>query len=267
MDTLVLCYHAVSRDWDTALAVTPEELEGQLEALRARGYVGATFADAVNAPPARKTVAVTFDDAYESVRALAAPVLARIGWPATVFVPSALVGRDEPMSWPGIDHWVGTPHADELKGMGWHGVHELAEEGWEIGSHTLTHPHLTQLDEIELHDELLYSRLEIEDRLGTPCPSIAYPYGDVDDRVMAAAGEAGYAYGATLPDSRATWPRARPLGWPRVGIYPGTTAGRFTLEISPWLRRVRSTPALVPLRAAGALRGRVRRRLTGTSPS
>ena len=53
-----------------------------------RGYRGATFEDAVSAPPARRTLAVTFDDAYLSVLELGKPILDRLGLVATVFVPT-----------------------------------------------------------------------------------------------------------------------------------------------------------------------------------
>jgi peptidoglycan/xylan/chitin deacetylase (PgdA/CDA1 family) len=61
-DVLVLCYHAVSVRWPAELSVTPERLEEQLRLLVRRGFKGATFHQAVIAPPAPRTLAVTFDD-------------------------------------------------------------------------------------------------------------------------------------------------------------------------------------------------------------
>jgi len=85
-DVLVLCYHAMSRDWGAGFSATPDRLEAQIGSLLERGYEGATFSDAVNRPLAERTLAVTFDDSYRSVIELAAPVLARLGVPGTVFV-------------------------------------------------------------------------------------------------------------------------------------------------------------------------------------
>ena len=90
----------------------------------ARGYRGATFHDAVHAPPAPKTFAVTFDDAYRSVIELGFPILSRLGVPGTVFVPTSFTGSEEPMSWPGIDHWLGGPHESELVPMSWEELDE-----------------------------------------------------------------------------------------------------------------------------------------------
>lgn len=236
-DVLVLCYHAVSPDWSAPLSVTPDRLERQLALLQRRGYVGTTFAQAIESPPGKRTVAITFDDAYRSVLRLAAPLLDGLGWPASVYVPTDYAGTEAPMSWPGIDEWVGGPHERELTPMSWDELGELAERGWEIGSHTRSHPHLTQLDDEALGAELGESRAVCEQRLGRPCTSVAYPYGDVDERVVAATAGAGYSHGAALP---AGLHAVRPLEWPRVGVYYGDAGWRFRLKVSPLVRRLRT---------------------------
>ena len=144
-DVLVLCYHAVSERWPSELAVSPGLLDEQITALERRGYRAATFTRAVTDPPWRRTLAITFDDAYRSTLDLAAPVLARHGVPGTVFAPTDWVGREEPMSWPGIEEWSDGPHRDELLCLTWDGLGELAEQGWEVGSHTRSHPRLPQV--------------------------------------------------------------------------------------------------------------------------
>jgi peptidoglycan/xylan/chitin deacetylase (PgdA/CDA1 family) len=238
-DLLVLCYHAVSEGWDADLSVTPESLERQIGMLLERGYRGATFTEAVTAMPARRTLAVTFDDGYRSVKELAEPVLTRLGVPATVFVPTDWIGRDEPMTWPGIDHWAGTEWEDELRPMDWDEARELESIGWEIGAHTCSHPHLTTCDDETLERELVESKRICEERLGSPCPSIAYPYGDVDARVMTAVHEAGYTTAAALP-SRFHAPL--PLRWPRVGVYHDDSLARYRRQISRGMRWLQVSP-------------------------
>jgi peptidoglycan/xylan/chitin deacetylase (PgdA/CDA1 family) len=73
----------------------------------------------------------------------------------------------------------------------------LARAGHEIGSHTSTHPILTRLDDATLASELVSSRARLADAIGAPVTSIAYPNGDHDDRVVAAARRAGYTLGCT----------------------------------------------------------------------
>src|SRR3954451_879132 len=186
-DVLVLCYHALSPDWPAALSTTPERFREQLELLLARGYRGATFAGALAAPAGGRTFAVTFDDAYRSVLERARPIMDELGVPGTVFVPTDWAGSPEPMRWEGIDQWLGGPHEPEMVCMRWQELRELLGAGWEVGSHTCSHPHLTRFDAGSLKRELVGSRKACSEGLGAPCRSIAYPYGDVNARVVAAA--------------------------------------------------------------------------------
>ena len=234
----MLCYHALSERWPAALSTTPERFGAQLELLLGRGYEPATFSDAVErAPAGGRTVAVTFDDAYRSVLELAQPIMDRLGVPGTVFAPTDWVGREEPMTWDGIDQWLGGPHEQELLCLGWPELRELADGGWEVGSHTRSHPRLTTVDDGRLSGEVRDSRAACEEGMGRPCRSIAYPYGDVDARVIEAARAAGYEFAAALPKRHGS---RNPLDWPRVGVYHGDDLRRFKLKVSPLLRRLRS---------------------------
>jgi peptidoglycan/xylan/chitin deacetylase (PgdA/CDA1 family) len=242
-DLLVLCYHAVSRSWPAALAVTPARLDAQLRWLVRRGYRGVTFRAALEDPAAAgRRVAVTFDDAFRSVHDLALPILDRLGLPATVFVPTAFPG-DASLAWAGVEGWLAGPHAAELTPLSWDELRALGRHGWEVGSHTVSHPRLTQLPDAPLAAELRDSRRACETALQAECASIAYPYGDVDARVVAAARAAGYAHGAALP---AAPHRPRALEWPRVGVYHGDAGWRFALKASRTLRALRTATAREP---------------------
>lgn len=235
-DRLVLCYHAISETFPAALSITPARLEAHLALLARRGYRGVTFSDAVAGTSNGPVVAVTFDDACRSVRTLGRPILDRLGWPATMFAPTDWVGREEPMRWPGIERWHGGPHEHELMPMGWEELGALAQGGWEIGSHTCSHPRLPTLADAQLADELARSKAVCEECMGRPCSTIAYPYGDVDARVVAAVGAAGYTAAATLPTRLHD---EQPLQWPRIGVYVADDARRFALKVSPPLRTLR----------------------------
>lgn len=237
-DVVVLCYHAVSETWPDALAVTPRDLRAQLQSLVAKGYRGATFSDALTAPPSRRTLAVTFDDAFSSVADLARPILDELGLPGTIFVVSQFGDGERLLRWPGIEQWQGGPHEAELRCLGWGRLTELADAGWEIGAHTCSHPHLTQIEDAELARELLDSRLACEAALQRPCRSLAYPYGDVDARVVAHTRDAGYEVAAGLPAQ----PGGRdPMDWPRIGIYRRDSLRRFQVKCAPTTRRLRAT--------------------------
>ena len=128
--------------------------------------------------------------------------------------------------------------------MSWEQITELANEGFEIGSHSVSHSLLTQCTAEELAYEVRTSKSILEERLSRPVPSFCYPDGDHDDRVVGAAQRAGYTqavtttWGTNGPDSHplrlkrcdmnaehvrrrdGRLSRAR-LAWRLSGLYPG----------------------------------------------
>jgi len=138
------------------------------------------------------------------------------------------------MSWPGISQWVGTEHESEMRCLRWPQLQELAAAGWEIGSHTCSHPHLSTLGDEDLRRELQTSRAVIEDRLGIPCHTLAYPYGDHDERVVEETEAAGYHWACALPAQAMASHRLRVQ---RVGVYRGETWLRHRAKVSPLVRR------------------------------
>jgi peptidoglycan/xylan/chitin deacetylase (PgdA/CDA1 family) len=255
-EVLVLCYHGVSDTWPADISLTPARFEAQLRALLDRGYEGATLVDALTAPSSTRVVVVTFDDAYQRSLAAARPILQRLGMPATVFVPTDHVGNGQPMTWAGNEAWAGTRYEDELHCASWSELRELADLGWEIGSHTCSHPRLTRVDDRRLANELADSRAACERELERPCVSLAYPHSDEDDRVVRAARRAGYSLGVTVPES---WQAPLPLRWPRMQV--GT-------KDVPWRLRARVAQRRSPVvYATGSRAVRWSRRLTARASS
>lgn len=85
--------------------------------------------------------------------------------------------------------------------MTWEQVKEMAAAGMEFGSHTVTHPILSNLSEPEITWELTTSKRQLEQMLGTPVTAIAYPVGRAfafDERVCALAQQAGYRLGISF---------------------------------------------------------------------
>jgi peptidoglycan/xylan/chitin deacetylase (PgdA/CDA1 family) len=122
--------------------------------------------------------------------------------------------------------------------MDWDELRQLRDAGWEIGSHTHTHPKLTEIGDEDLRSELVTSREVCSSELGDECRTLAYPYGLVDERVARAAGEAGYEAAASLRPGP-----PEPLRWPRIGIYPFDRGARLRLKVSPLVRAARSSGA------------------------
>jgi peptidoglycan/xylan/chitin deacetylase (PgdA/CDA1 family) len=230
-EPLVLAYHAISPSWAAPLSVTPDAFERQITKLVRRGWVSANFTEVVRQPPNTKTFAITFDDAFASVKTYAHPILRQLGVTGTVFAPSDYINRQAPLAWAGLDEWELTGDAEELNPMRWNDLAELAEQGWEIGSHTKTHPQLTTLADHALAQELKESRQECSEQVGQPVTSVAYPYGNVDDRVLAYTRDAGYEAAAGM-----RWPSGRPnrYDYPRVGVYHTDSWARFRVKVGRW---------------------------------
>jgi peptidoglycan/xylan/chitin deacetylase (PgdA/CDA1 family) len=232
-DPLVLCYHAVSESWPDKLAVPPKQLARHLRALLFRRFRPAPLADTIGSHG--KLVHVTFDHADKSV-AKAIPILERLAIPATIFACADYARDGRAFAVPELAE-RGALYPHELATMTWDELRAVAERGLEIGSHTVTHPHLPELSDAELFRELRESRLQLEDELGRPCRYLAYPYGETDDRVSAAAQRAGYDAAFAL-SSRA----CGPYELPRVDLYRKDTVLRMTLKTSALRTVARKIP-------------------------
>jgi peptidoglycan/xylan/chitin deacetylase (PgdA/CDA1 family) len=230
-EPLVLCYHAVSATWPHGLSVAPDAFERQLQLLLNRGYRPATAEQTLAGRG--KLLHVTFDDAYRSI-ANGLPILERLGVPATVFVCSGYADDGRPLDIPELAAHARERPA-ELATMDWDAVRELVERGVEIGSHTVTHPHLPRLGDADLARELGESRERLEDELRRPCPLLAYPYGQEDLRVRAAARAAGYKAAFAMPSHRGA---PDPFALPRVAIWRKDTLVRVRVKTSPLVRRL-----------------------------
>lgn len=233
----MLGYHGISRDWPEPLTVTPAALRDGLQLLLRRGWVGTTFTKAVLDTGKKRTLAVTFDDAYRSVIEQAHPVLQSLGIPATVFVPTVYADRGDLLTFGTLQRWAGTEWEEELRCMGWDELRELQASGWEIGSHTETHPRLSGLDDRALAKELRGSKERCEAELGRPCASLAYPYSDVTPRVVDGVRQAAYEAAATVEVGLP--PTSSLYEWPRVGVYRSDGRLRLGLKTSPAVRATR----------------------------
>jgi peptidoglycan/xylan/chitin deacetylase (PgdA/CDA1 family) len=233
---LVLCYHAVSDSWHHRLSVSADALEAQLAYLIGRGWRPVSALHA--ATGTGKLLHVTFDDALTSVRD-ALPVLERTGAKATVFACTGYAGDGRALAVPELD---GEPEA-ELETMRWDELRSLAERGIEVSSHTVSHPHLPQLSDAELVLELRDSKQQLEDELGRPCTVLAYPFGDFDDRVRAAAVLAGYEAAFGLPGDATG---RDPFDVFRVGVWNGDSPRKVAFKANGLVR----SPAALKLRRA-----------------
>jgi peptidoglycan/xylan/chitin deacetylase (PgdA/CDA1 family) len=229
---LVLAYHAVSSTWPSSLAIPEKILAAQLAFLHRRDFTGLTFAEAerriVAGTLPRRSVVITFDDGYHSTLR-AKPILERFGFPATVFVVTTFVESGELMRWFGVEKWISSPHAAEMKPLRWADLEGLVDAGWEVGSHAHTHAYLPVAPEDVLQHELAWSREVIGSRLGR-CETLAYPYGRTDARVAQAAESCGYLAACALGSVH--W-GAGPYRRARLELMAADRGTRLRVKLSP----------------------------------
>ena len=181
----ILMYHGLTaRTGLHPVSLAVERFRQQLALLRRLGYRSMSpvaIADTLRsgAPFPSRTIAFTFDDGYLDTLTVALPLLVEHGFTATCYLVAGTVGR--------TSEWT-----EPAPLMGWDGVREWLAAGMEIGAHSVTHPDLTRLTDRRLAEEVTGSRQQLEDRLGIPIASFAYPYNAHDERTGAAVAAAGY---------------------------------------------------------------------------
>jgi peptidoglycan/xylan/chitin deacetylase (PgdA/CDA1 family) len=146
---------------------------------------------------------LSFDDGHPTWCDVAVPILREFDVPATFFVTTDLV--------------------DGPGRLSWQGCRDLAAAGYTIGSHTVTHRRLADLDDDAALREVRDSKHRIEDELGVRVRDFAAPYGDprVDflERDVRAAREAGYRSFATT-ERNPMYPGDSPMTMQRQGLHP-----------------------------------------------
>ncbi|MBK6770236.1 MAG: polysaccharide deacetylase family protein [Ardenticatenales bacterium] len=223
----ILLYHHVTADVPATSAlrettVSPAALELHLTALERDGWTVVALDAVVDAlalgtPLPPKAVVLTFDDGWRDQFDIALPILQRHGVTATFFITTEPVEAG----------WIGS--------LTWGHVKALAEGGMTIGAHTRTHRDLLGLSDAALADELTASADVIAARTGTRPRLLAYPYGNFDGRVLAAAAAAGYTAAVTAnPDGYAAGESL--LALPRIAVRGGCdTKAAFEGCVGAWL--------------------------------
>ena len=163
----ILTYHSVD-DSGSVISVRRENFLDQMQALAGAKVVRLSELLSVPGP----AVALTFDDGFRNFAEVAAPILSRHGFPATIFLVTDHCG--------GYNDWPsGALEVPRLPLMDWATIQEMSRGGFEFGSHSATHPDLARLDEDTARHEILSSKQRIEDVTGRAVKAFAYPYGSM----------------------------------------------------------------------------------------
>ncbi|HEV7668834.1 MAG TPA: polysaccharide deacetylase family protein [Thermoanaerobaculia bacterium] len=225
----VLAYHRIAESGPAGLApyrISQDAFAEQMAFLHDNGYAVlslAQFRDAhvqgLNLP--HRSVLLTFDDGYRDFAERALPMLEKHGFPAALFVVEDRVGRVA--DW---DSAFGEPEAL----LDWADLRDVARRNVTIGSHTRTHPHLSELPAESAVAELSLSRTRMEAELGRPVTALAYPYGDSNPLVATWAASCGYELAFTCREERSAFVDDRML-LPRITVYAQDDLASFASKL------------------------------------
>lgn len=170
----IITYHSID-DSGSVVSTSPAVFLRQMKYLSEAGYTTMPLQGLIstfknnNELPA-KPVVLTFDDGFKNFYSHAFPVLSEYGFCATVFLVTDFCGRH--------NDWSGNPpELPRSELLSWSEIKVLSDAGIEFGSHTKTHPDLTQLSRAEAEEEVIASKAAIEDKLGKEAVTFAYPFG------------------------------------------------------------------------------------------
>ena len=228
--TPVLMYHGFSNSGERDRYLMPEHSFARqmrlLALLRYRVIPLEQLADALDqgVPPPRRAVVITIDDGYRDNLEIAQPILRRHGFPAIVFLVTAMLGAKSEWSKRGASAWRPLLSAEQVKAM--------RAEGMRFGGHTRTHSRLPETADDRIDEEVGGCREDLERLLGEPVKSFAYPYGAYDEHAAAAVERAGFDVACTV-EPRLAGAGSKPMEIPRIEVRGADSTLTFLRKL--WL--------------------------------
>lgn len=182
----ILCYHRLADRCESALCVTTRLFEQQMKYLKENGYRVISMADlegflAYRRAIPSKAVVINLDDGYRSTYDIAYPILKKYGFRAALFIYTDFIGASS-------------------NSLTWEQLQEMKADGFEVGSHSLSHCDLTKKREGEgdeqyterIRKELVRSKEILDEKLSQNTAYFAFPYGEYNHHVLRMCEEAGY---------------------------------------------------------------------------
>ncbi|HEX2909176.1 MAG TPA: polysaccharide deacetylase family protein [Chloroflexia bacterium] len=256
-DIAILMYHAFLERFQPGahpVHILQANFIEQMNWLAAQNYRTLRLDEAVTALAKgqalpERSVVLTFDDGYYSLHSFVRPLLARLGFVATLFLTT------DPVDRPGYgDDWgIKAKNCPEKeRPLSWAEVGELSSSGWDIEAHSCSHPYLSGLTPGALQYEVIECKDRIEAYLKVPVRYYAYPFGDYNRTVLQAVRNAGYKAACSVHTGKASG--ADLLRLPRIEINNRDNLERFQSKVETgyesgkerWRARVRNMAYFSP---------------------
>ncbi len=188
----VLMYHRVCGEQESVTSryvVSKRTFRRQMKFLTLHGFCTPTIENILRGVPShcpakRQPIIITFDDGYLDTYEYAFPVLQEFGLSAMVFLITDFSR--------GVNSWDENGALSKAPLLRPDHIRKMSESGIQFGIHSFTHPSLPSLSDAELEQELSLGRAAWRDATHQTFLTLAYPYGDVNQRVKNAAKKAGY---------------------------------------------------------------------------
>lgn len=186
----ILYYHAVS-------SADRIRFARQMDALHRRAHVlPASYRGEL--PEGKKCVAITFDDAFVSVADNALPELASHSFHSTIFVPVDWIGQVPGWAMKSIEHETETAPEQTEVVMSSDQLRALDGSLVALGSHSLTHRSMVEINTTEAQKEIEHSRRRLAELSGREILEFSFPYGEYDETAIAICRAAGYMAAHTI---------------------------------------------------------------------
>lgn len=224
----ILMYHNIAeakRGYRLSSQYTsPQQFKRQMQTLSLLGYKGLSvghLAPYLQSRRRAKVFGITFDDGYLDNYEAALPVLSSLNFSATCYMVAGQIG--------GSNVWTLGQRIRQAPLMGVDHLRRWVQAGMEIGSHTVSHPHLCTLSRGEAFKEICTSKTILEKIIDRPVSTFCYPYGEFNQSVMELVRDCGFTSATTTLRKRAT--REDPLlRLPRVHMTRRTSLGLLLLK-------------------------------------
>jgi peptidoglycan/xylan/chitin deacetylase (PgdA/CDA1 family) len=210
----ILTYHSIDNS-GSVISTSPLKFQEQMQYLAESSFSVISLEEIVtriceNRPFLPKSIAITFDDGFKNVWSLALPILKEYKFKATVFLVTGHCGKDNRWN----RQYEGIPLIELLE---WDEISDMSSHGIDFGVHTMTHPILTELSSDKIAEEIIKSKLMIQNRLGKDSLFFAYPYGKLNSLVKGIVGDE--FYGACSTDLGFATQKSDRYALPRIDMY------------------------------------------------
>lgn len=201
--------------------ISPRRFHRLMNCLHLAGYKAATLSEWLHDEVPEKHVLITFDDAYDDLYCELLPLVIERQYKPVIYVVADRIGAS--------NIWDQASGLCARNLLTLDQIREMQKYGVEFGSHSLTHPRLTEVTDAQLQCEVRDSKLKLEDLLGVEITSFAYPFGGVDRRVHSAVAAAGYKLAFTTIPGSNWW--NDPLCQKRADVNNSTSVIDFAIQL------------------------------------